>query len=203
MSILDRLAYPTPDTPHPPACTCVECVRTRTVRRTARLAIEEPSRLRNCESYLASVCSTLRIKKPLLLFNDALQNPGACGEAGQTTIWLHKQHVLKSNWTDVQDTIDHEVAHIVVHNGSKGNEAPAHGLAFKTALELVRTKTRVIRRAAQKGQNPRKKEKQKPRKEGRQEEGLMLFRRIYLITRSRGKSESTSGPDSVTSTVSE
>ena len=157
MSILDRLSYPGPNTPHPPACTCVGCVRTRTVRRTARLAIEEPSRFRNCESYLASVCSTLGIKKPLLLFNDALQNPGSCGEAGQTTIWLHKQHVLKSNWTDVQDTIDHEVAHIVVHNSSVEDEAPAHGLAFKTALELVRTKTRVIRRAAQKGRSQRNK----------------------------------------------
>ena len=149
MSILDRLAYPSPNTPHPTACTCVECVQ----GRTARLAIEEPSRLSNCESYLVMVCSTLGIEKPFLFFNDVLQNPGACGEAGQTTIWLQKQHVLKSNWADVQDTIDHEVAHIVVHNSPVGDEAPAHGREFKSALELVQTKTRFIRSLEQTPRN--------------------------------------------------
>ena len=136
MSLHDRFAYRAgPNISHPPACTCVKCLR------AVRIPIEEPARFSKCESYLGLVCATLDIKKPFLFFNDALQNSGACGEAGQTTIWLQKQHVLKSNWADIEDTIRHEVAHIVVHNGPEGDEAPAHGREFQSALKVVQAKT--------------------------------------------------------------
>ena len=71
-------------------------------------------RLASAEGYLSLLCAKLEIKTPLLVFADDMVNAGACGEAGQSTIWLHRQSTLTRDWLDVQSTIRHEVAHILV-----------------------------------------------------------------------------------------
>ena len=51
-------------------------------------------RLASAEGYLSLLCAKLDIKTPLLVFADDMVNVGACGEAGQSTIWLHRQSTL-------------------------------------------------------------------------------------------------------------
>ena len=92
------------------------------------------TRFEKAENYLTALCEHLRVKKPLLLFSEEMQNEGACGEAGRVTIWLHTPSTLNSDWPDVLRTIRHEVAHIVVSNTPDMGEAPAHGVAFDAAL---------------------------------------------------------------------
>ena len=95
------------------------------------------TRLASAEDYLSLLCAKLEIKTPLLVFADDMVNVGACGEAGQSTIWLHKQSTLTRDWSDVQRTIRHEVAHIIVHNTPGMGEVPAHGAEFDAALVVV------------------------------------------------------------------
>ena len=94
-------------------------------------------RLASAESYLSLLCAKLEIKTPFLFFADDMVNAGACGEAGQSTIWLHRQSTLTRDWLDVQRTIRHEVAHIVVHNTPGMEDAPAHGAEFDAVLVVV------------------------------------------------------------------
>ena len=81
---------------------------------------------------------------PLLLFRDNLQNAGACGEAGQSTIWLHSQFVDSAGWEQVKQTVRHEMAHIVVANTPGMGEVPAHGQEFRDALRHIGEETRDI-----------------------------------------------------------
>ena len=98
---------------------------------------KEEDRFTMAEDFLSLLCNKLEIKVPLLVFSDELQNEGACGEAGQSTIWLRRQYVLTRDWSDVQRTICHEVAHILVHNTPEMKEAPAHGAEFHATLVTV------------------------------------------------------------------
>ena len=91
-------------------------------------------RLENVESYLLLLCAKLGIKMPFLFYADDMVNAGACGEAGQSTIWLHRQSTLTKDWPDVQAIIRHEVAHIVVHNTPGMGNATAHGAEFGAVL---------------------------------------------------------------------
>ena len=95
------------------------------------------ARLASAEDYLSLLCAKLEIKTPLLVFADDMVNLGACGDAGQGIIWLHKQSTLTRDWSDVQRTIRHEVAHIIVHNTPGMGEVPAHGAEFDAALVVV------------------------------------------------------------------
>lgn len=98
---------------------------------------EEVRRMPRVEAYLSQLCRGLGIRLPILILTDEMQNPGACGEAGQSTIWLQRQATLTREWSAVQATIRHEVAHILVHNTPGMGEAPAHGTEFYAALERV------------------------------------------------------------------
>ena len=99
--------------------------------------VAEEKRLEMAEDYLLLLCSKLRIKTPLLVLSDEMDNEGACGEAGQSTIWLHRQSTLTRDWPSVQRWIRHEVAHILVHNTPGMGEAPAHGAEFDATLVVV------------------------------------------------------------------
>ncbi len=97
----------------------------------------DEDKLARAESYLLLLCAKLEIKTPFLFFADEMQNSQACGEAGQSTIWLQKSYTLTKNWSDVQRTIRHEVAHILVHNTPGMGKVPAHGVEFDAALIVV------------------------------------------------------------------
>ena len=97
----------------------------------------EEKRIEMVEDYLLVLCNKLGIKTPFLFFADEIQNEGACGEAGQSTIWLHRESMLTRDWPSVQRWIRHEVAHILVHNTPEWREAPAHGAEFDAALVIV------------------------------------------------------------------
>lgn len=112
-------------------------LRRRPKRDNPPKITNEEKRLTMAENYLSSLCGKLDIKTPLLVFTDKMANPGACGEAGQSTIWLHRQSTLTRDWSAVQRTIRHEVAHIVVHNTPGMGEVPAHGAEFDAALAIV------------------------------------------------------------------
>lgn len=99
--------------------------------------VSEEDRLEMAQEYLSSLCAKLGIRTPLLIFTETMANPGACGEAGRSTIWLHREYTLTRSWSEVQDTICHEVAHIVVDNTPGMGEAPAHGAEFNAALVIV------------------------------------------------------------------
>lgn len=99
--------------------------------------VGEEDRFAMAEDYLSSLCDKLELKTPLLIFTNEMDNPRACGEAGRSTIWLHKEYTLTKSWSDVQETIRHEVAHIVVDNTPGMGEVPAHGAEFNAALVIV------------------------------------------------------------------
>ena len=105
-------------------------------RLSAGTAAEE-KRMEMAEDYLLLLSSKLRIKTPFLFFADEMQNEGACGEAGQSTIWLHRESTLTRDWPSVQRWIRHEVAHILVHNTPGMGKVPAHGAEFNAALVIV------------------------------------------------------------------
>lgn len=92
------------------------------------------ARLASAEDYLSLLCAKLEIKTHLLVLADDMVNVGACGDAGQGTSGLHMQSTLTRDWSDVQRTIRHEVAHITVHNRPGMGEVPAHGAEFDAAL---------------------------------------------------------------------
>ena len=77
--------------PHPPACTCWDCNNLRINRLGANPSW--PSNLStkedDAERFLDLDCEKLQVRRPLLLFTHAMQNPNACGEAGKSTIWIH------------------------------------------------------------------------------------------------------------------
>ena len=97
-----------------------------------------PARFEQSERLVAELCRELQVKMPLVLFSDRLDNEGALGEAGQSTIRLFTQHVLDSPWWKVERTIHHEVAHIVVQNTPGLGDVPAHGREFRAALVVVK-----------------------------------------------------------------
>ena len=102
---------------------------TRTIQKETRLAM--------AEDYIALLCGRLGVRTPFLVLSDEMDNPGACGEAGRVMIRLQRQATLTREWSAVQATIRHEVAHIVVHNTPGMGEAPAHGVEFDAAMERV------------------------------------------------------------------
>ena len=91
---------------------------------------------RECEGYVAELCRKYDIRRPFLFFDDRLQNPGACGEAGQSTIWVKRDYFLRVDRCERERVIRHELAHISVHNTPGWDNAPAHGAEF--AAELTR-----------------------------------------------------------------
>ena len=128
---------------HPSACTCTACDRNRRSsgnrvrgkssrprRSTAKQGHEERIH-RECEVYLEKLCRQFNVRQPLLIFDDNLQNPGACGEAGQSTIWVQRGYFLRENRGERERVLRHELAHISVHNTPGMRDAEAHGPEFK------------------------------------------------------------------------
>ena len=134
---------------HPPACTCVGCVRRRSSKVRGRVqgvfakmrrafADGKQRRERNvkreCEAYLDELCGRFGIRQALLVFDDTMQNPGACGEAGQSTIWVQRNFVLRADRRRREEVLRHELAHISLHNTPGMGDFPAHGAEFKAEL---------------------------------------------------------------------
>ena len=92
------------------------------------------------QDYLEVLARRLKLPRiPLLIFKDGLANPGACGEAGQNTVWLLKSHVESRQWPVVKDTIEHELAHIWIANKWEWRHVPTHGVAFERTLTWVKS----------------------------------------------------------------
>lgn len=129
---------------HPPACTCVDCERNRragggptSARQPQPKGGNQEARVyRECEAYIAKVCRHFNIRVPLLIIDDRLQNPGACGEAGQSTVWVQRRFILAASRQDREAVLRHELAHIAVHNTPGLGDVEAHGPEFRR--ELVR-----------------------------------------------------------------
>ena len=131
---------------HPPACTCVACQNRRggepaqNVSSGRRSSGAKPragteARIRQeCEAYVAKLCKKFGVRVPLLIFDDNLQNPGACGEAGQSTIWVQRAYFLRESRGERERVLRHELAHISVHNAAGWGEVEAHGPEFRQQL---------------------------------------------------------------------
>lgn len=90
--------------------------------------------------YLRSV-----LQRPVIQLSDASQRLGAW-EPALRRITISRQHILNDPWTDVLDTLRHEMAHQYVWEVLKaGDEAP-HGDAFRTACHKLRCDPRATAR---------------------------------------------------------
>ena len=126
---------------HPVYCTCAKCTRSR----LAQFLLPNPdtkgpqTRQERTQTYLESVCNTLDMSVPLLIFTDHLQNAGACGEAGHSTIWLQTEAVETLPWRKLKEVVLHELAHIAVDNTPGMGEVEAHGREFSAALRSIKS----------------------------------------------------------------
>ena len=89
---------------------------------------------RECEAYITKMCQHFNIRVPLLIIDDRLQNPGACGEAGQSTVWVQRRFILAASRQDREAVLRHELAHISVHNTPGQGDVEAHGPEFQHEL---------------------------------------------------------------------
>ena len=63
---------------HPAYCTCAKRTRNRLLRSANPSPKKvKPTRQDRARHYLNELCGILRVKAPLLLFSDQMQNPGA------------------------------------------------------------------------------------------------------------------------------
>ncbi len=113
---------------HPVYHTCIQCNR----RRLARVSRPDPitigqTRQQETQTYMEGICRTLDMKVPLLIFSEYLQNAGACGEAGHSTIWLQTEGFETLPWRKVKEVVLHELAHIAVSNTPGMGKVEAHG----------------------------------------------------------------------------
>ena len=134
---------------HPPTCTCTACVRNRRNGGRARGKSSRPRRSsakgrgreerihQECEAYSTKLCNQFNIRHPLLIFDDNLQNPGACGEAGQSTIWVQRDYFLREGRGERERVLRHELAHIAVHNTPGMGDVEAHGPEFEAELHRI------------------------------------------------------------------
>ena len=77
------------------------------------------------------------MRRPILVFSDVMDNPGACGEAGQSMIRLKTKYFRESDWGEVTRILRHEIAHIVVNNTPEWRDVPSHGREFEATLKRV------------------------------------------------------------------
>lgn len=126
---------------HPPACTCVQCQnRSRgqeAVQRSQSGGRNEASIQRGCETYIAGMCKKFNIRQPLLVIDDTMYNPGACGEAGKLVIRVQRHFILTANRQNREAVLRHELAHIAVHNTPGLGDVEAHGPEFKRELDRL------------------------------------------------------------------
>ena len=129
---------------HPAYCTCAQCSKKRLERSGQTNPKSKATRQGRAERYLNALSKCLGINVPLLLFSDELRNAGACGEAGQSTIWLQTEAVKSKPWKGVKEVIRRELAHIVVHRTPGMGDVPVHGKVFAATLRNLTYRTRSI-----------------------------------------------------------
>ena len=90
-----------------------------------------------CMAYLDSRCAKFGIRDCLLVFDDRLQNPGACGEAGQSTIWIQRNSAVTATRPDREAVLRRELAHIAVHNNPALGNVETRGPEFEAELARI------------------------------------------------------------------
>ena len=127
---------------HPPACTCDACDRNRrsginTRQELSRGSGREERIHEECEAYLAKLCAKFGVRVPLLVFDDNLENPGACGEAGQSTVWIQRHFALTANKGLLEAVLRHELAHISINGNPAIRDVATHGPEFEAELDRI------------------------------------------------------------------
>lgn len=87
---------------------------------------------RECEAYIDWMCARFNIRVPILVLDDTMYNPGACGEVGKFVIRIQRQFALTASQARREAVLRHELAHISVHN-TLGDVEP-HGSEFQREL---------------------------------------------------------------------
>ncbi len=133
---------------HPPACTCAACARnqrskgyaprksSRSRRSRVKDQLGNEERIQQeCEVYIDGLCKKFSIRVPILVIDDTMYNPGACGEAGKLVIRVQRRFILAANRQNREAVLRHELAHISVHNTL--GDVEIHGPEFKRELNRL------------------------------------------------------------------